>query len=186
MSSKYPTFSRRAGIFIFGLFFGLTVAGCSSGPLARKLHLEDTSPEAALIYYQGLARMTPAELGRERSVLVAVPQTPFTQARMAMLLGHPRVQQDLGKGLGLLEAIIKSNEAAAVPFHPLARQLADNYQERLKLESQLEKQGLLLNQQLKDSQRKVVELQEKLDSLANVEQTLIPRPRVVRPDGGKR
>ena len=52
----------------------------------------------------------------------------------------------------------------------------------MKLESQLEKQGLLL----KDSQRKTTELQEKLDSLANIEQTLIPRPRVISPNGGKR
>ena len=186
MSSKYLTFSRRVAVFIFGLFFGLTVAGCASGPLARKLHIEDTSPEAAMVYYQGLSRLTPAELGRERTVLAAVPQTPFTQVRTAMFVGHPRVQQDLGKGLALLEGVLKSSEPAAAPFHPLARQLADNYQERMKLESQLEKQGQLLNQQLKDSQRKATELQEKLDSLANIEQTLIPRPRVVSPNGGKR
>jgi hypothetical protein len=186
MSSNYPPFFRRLAVFIFSLFFGLTVAGCTSGPLARKLHLEDSSPEAALAYNQSLSRMTPAELGRERSVLVAVPQTPFTQVRMALLLGHPRVQQDLGKGLALLEGVLKSTEPAALSFHPLARQLADNYQERIKLESQLEKQGLLLNQQLKDSQRKAAELQEKLDSLANIEQTLIPRPSAVSPNGGKR
>lgn len=186
MSIRFPTFSRRLTVFIFSLFFGLTVAGCTSGLLARKMHLEDTSPEAALLYNQSLSRMTPAELGRERSVLGAVPQTPFTQVRMALLLGHPRVQQDLGKGLALLESVIKSTEPAAVAFHPLARQLADNYQERMKLENQLEKQSLALNQQLKDSQRKSAELQEKLDSLANIEKALIPRPRVVRPDGGKR
>ncbi len=182
MSCKYLTFSRRLAVLIFGLFFGLTVAGCASGPLARKLHLDDPSPEGALLYNQSLARLPLAELGRERSVLAAVPQTPFTQVRMALLLGHPRVQQDLGKGLALLEGVLKSTEPEAVSFHPLARQLADNYQERLKLESQLEKQGL----QLKDSQRKTTELQEKLDSLANIEKTLIPRPRAVGPNGGKR
>lgn len=186
MSSNFPMLCRRLAIFIFSLFFGLTVAGCASGPLARKLNLEDTSPEAALVYNQSLSRMTPAELGRERSVLVAVPQTPFTQVRMALLLGHPRVQQDLGKGLALLEGVLKSTEPAAVSLHPLARQVADNYQERMKLENQLEKQSQSLNQQLKDSQRKTAELQEKLDSLANIEKALIPRPRVVRPDGGKR
>ena len=171
MSSDCFALSRRLAVFIFSLFFGLTVAGCASGPLARKLNLEDTSPE---------------ELGRERTVLAAVPQTPFTQVRLALLLGHPRVQQDLGKGLALLESVLKTTEPAAQPFHPLARQLADNYQERMKLENQLEKQSQSLNQQLKDSQRKTAELQEKLDSLANIEKALIPRPRVVRPDGGKR
>jgi hypothetical protein len=188
MSSKLNFLSHRLANFVFCLFFGLTVAGCASGPLAKKLHLEDTSPEAALVYYQGLSRLTPAELSRERTVLAAVPQTPFTQLRTAMLLGHPRAQQDLGKGLALLEGILKSTEPAALPFHPQARLLADNYQERIKLESQLEKQGVQLNMQLKDSQRKATELQEKLDSLANIENTLIPRTRsrAVRPDGGKR
>lgn len=182
MSSNDTFFSRHLAIFVFCLFFGLTVGGCASNPLTRTLHIEDTSPEAAIAYNQGLSRMTPAELARERMVLTAVPQIPFTQVRLAMLLGHPRAQQDLGKGLSLLEGVLKSNELAAVSFHPLARLLADNYQERVKLDSQQEKQGVLL----KESQRKATELQEKLDSLANIEKTLMPRPRTVRPDGGKR
>ena len=78
------------------------------------------------------------------------------------------------------------NDPAAMPFHPLARQVADNYLERMKLEGQVDKQG----QQLKDSQRKSSELQdkldklqEKLDSLADIERTLSPRPRAI---GSKR
>jgi hypothetical protein len=168
---------------VIWLFFVLFTGGCA---LVKPQHIEDTSPDAALVYYQSLSRMTPAELGRERMVLAAVQQIPFTQLRMAMFLGHPRVQQDLGKGLALLDGVLKSTDPTAAPFQPLARQLADNYLERIKLESQLEKQVQLLNQQLKDSQRKAAELQEKLDSLANIEKTLIPRPRAVRPEGVKR
>ena len=182
MSSKTPFLPGTLAAVVIWLFFVLSAGGCA---LVKPQHIEDTSPDAALVYYQSLSRMTPAELGRERMVLTAVQQTPFTQARMAMLLGYPRVQQDLGKGLTLLEGILKSTDQAAIPFQPLARQLADNYLERIKLESQLEKQVQLLNQQLKDSQRKTAELQEKLDSLANIEQTLIPRPRAVRPEGVK-
>ncbi|MBS1132356.1 MAG: hypothetical protein H6R16_3358, partial [Proteobacteria bacterium] len=40
--------------------------------------------------------------------------------------------------------------------------------------------------QLKDSQRKASELQEKLDSLADIERTLTPRSRTTRPEGVKR
>lgn len=156
----------------------MLAAGCAM-PLAKK---DETTPEAALAYYQGLSRMTPAELGRERMVLAAVPQTPYTQVRMAMLLGHPRVQQDLGKALSLLDGVLKSTAPAATVFHPLVRAVADNYLERTKLEAQLEKQG----QQLKESQRKATELQEKLDSLADIERTLTPRPRAVQPAGGRR
>ena len=128
-------------------------------------------------YYQMLQRMTPAQINRERSVLAALPPTPNTQVRTAMVLGHPRGQQDLAKALALLEGVLKSADPAALGLHPLARLLADNYAERQKLETQLEKQG----QQLKDSQRKAVELQEKIDSLAEIERTLPQRPRATRP-----
>lgn len=186
MNNKYDWSFRKLAALVWAVLFTLLVAGCATMPLGKKPpHAEDTSPEAALSYYQGLTRMTAAELGRERMVLVAVQQIPYTQIRMAMLLGHPRVQQDLGKALALLDGVLKSSDPAALPFQPLARLLADNYLERVKLESQLEKQGQLLSQQLKDSQRKATELQEKLDSLADIERTLTPRPRTVRPEGAR-
>lgn len=176
MSSRTENFRRS----LCALLLVAGLAGCANVPGGKKpVRLDETTPESALAYYHGLSRLSGAELGRERMVLSAVPQTPYTQIRMAMLLGHPRVQQDLGKGLALLDSVLKSNDPAAVPFHPLARQVADNYQERLKLEGQLDKQG----QQLKESQRKAGELQDKLDSLADIERTLTPRPRAV---GSKR
>ena len=99
-----------------------------------------------------------------------------------MVLGHPRGQTDLARALTLLEAVLKSTDTGAVGLHPLVRLLADNYGERQKLEGQLEKQG----QQLKDSQRKVSELQEKIDDLADIERTLPQRPRATRPAGAVR
>jgi hypothetical protein len=60
--------------------------------------------------------------------------------------------------------------------------LADNYGERQKLEVQADKQG----QQLKESQRKALELQEKIDGLTEIERTLPQRPRATRPAGGER
>ncbi len=140
---------------------------------------EDPSPLAALAYYQTLQRMTPVQIARERQVLAALTPTPNTQVRFAMVLGHPRGQPDLARALTLLEAVLKSTDLGAVSLHPLARLLADNYGERQKLEGQLEKQG----QQLKDSQRKTIELQEKIDGLADIERTLPQRPRATRPAG---
>ena len=168
-------------VAIFSL--ALAIAGCTTAPVVKKpVRVDETTPEAALTYNHGLNKMTAAELGRERMVLNAVPQTPYTQVRMAMWLGLPRVQQDLGKALALLDNVLKSSDPAATPFHPLARLLSDNYIERARLESQLDKQG----QQMKESQRKATELQEKLDSLADIERTLTPRSRTTRPEGVKR
>jgi hypothetical protein len=167
----------------------LLVAGCGvtpalappSGPAAATPAAlgEDAGPLSALAYYQTLQRMTPVQIARERQVLAALPPTPNTQVRIAMVLGHPRGQPDLARALTLLEAVLKSTDPGAVSLHPLARLLADNYGERQKLEGQLEKQG----QQLKESQRKTIELQEKIDGLADIERTLPQRPRATRPAG---
>lgn len=106
-------------------------------------------------------------------MLAAQPATPNIQIRQAMLLGHPRSGLDSGRALALLEGLLKSTDPAAVELQPLARLLADQYAERLRLDSQLDRQG----GQLKESQRKAQELQEKLDSLADIERTLTPPPR---------
>lgn len=168
----------------------MLLAGCAATPpAATQSALTPATPAAvsddagalpALAYYQMLQRMTPAQINRERQVLAALPPTPNNQVRTAMVLGHPRGQQDVTRALALLEGVLKSADPAAAGLHPLARLLADNYMERQKLETQLEKQG----QQLKDSQRKAVELQEKIDSLAEIERTLPQRPRATRSGGG--
>jgi len=143
---------------------------------------DDGGQASALAYYQNLQRMSAAQLGRERAMLAALPQSPGIQLRMAMLLGNPRGQTDLAKALNLLDAVLKSSDPVAVGLQPLARLLADSFGERQKLEIQLDKQG----QQLKESQRKVAELQEKIDSLADIERTLPQRPRATRPGGSTR
>lgn len=180
-------FTATARIPIAALL--MLLAGCAATPpTATPSAVMPTTPAAvsddagalpALAYYQMLQRMTPAQINRERLVLAALPSTPNTQVRTAMVLGHPRGQQDLTKALALLEGVLKSTDPAALGLHPLARLLADNFAERQKLETQLEKQG----QQLKESQRKAVELQEKIDSLAEIERTLPQRPRATRSGG---
>lgn len=130
-----------------------------------------------------LGRLNAAEMAKERSALAAQQATPNIQIRQAMLLGHPRSGLDSGRALALLEGLLKSSDPAAVELQPLARLLADQYAERLRLDSQLDRQGGQLKesqrkaQELQESQRKAQELQEKLDSLADIERTLTPPPR---------
>ncbi len=143
-------------------------------PLAR---VDETAMLPLLGYLQLLYRLSAQELGRERIVLAGIPQTPAVQLRLAMLLGHPRGSQDLGRALVLLEGILKSAEPAAASLHPLARILADQYHERLKLDTQNDK----LAQQLKESLRRSGELQDKLDALADIERSLPVRPGAGKP-----
>jgi hypothetical protein len=140
--------------------------------LAKVVMVDETAMLPLLGYYQRVYRMSPQELVRERNVLAMIPQTPSVQVRMAMLLGQPRGPMDIVRALRLLDGVLKSSEPAAASVHPVARALASQYTERLRLEMQNEK----LAQQLKESQRRSSELQEKLDALADIERSLPVRP----------
>ena len=128
-------------------------------------------------YYHLLQRMTTAELTRERQLLGSIPTSSAVQLRQAMLLGMPRATTDLPRALALLETIQRSHVPEAASLHPLARLLSTQYQERIKLETQSDR----LAQQLKESQRKREELQEKIDALADIERSIPIRPNAVKP-----
>ena len=135
------------------------------------------SGEAALTvlldYPAQLQRMSLQELARERSRLSALPSGPLVQIRLAMLFGHVRGATDLPRAQNLLEDLLKSDSPGALRLHPLARLLLIQYQERQRQEMQNEK----LNQQLRESRRRNEELQNKIDSLAEIEHSLPARPR---------
>lgn len=165
----------------------ILLSGCATSPEPPQEALPTAAvaqiDEAAaailplLSYLQFLQRISPQQLLRERAILTVAPPTPVTQLRLALLLGQPRAPQDLVRALGLLEGVLKSNDPAVASLHPLARLLASQYQERLKLATQNEK----ILQQLKESQHRNGELQEKLDALSDIERSL-----TVRPSSGKK
>ncbi|MCL2344330.1 MAG: hypothetical protein FWC58_00570 [Desulfobulbus sp.] len=182
----------------------LLAAGCvqtpvrvSDEPVGREPVIEEHEAVPLLAYYQSLARLNASELAKERSALAILPAGPAKDIRLAMVAGHPRGQADVAKALAQVESVLRSNEPAAVQLRPLARLLADQYgerlrldNERLRLEGALERQEELFERQgvlLKESQRKAQELQEKLNGLADIERTLPPRPRAGQgPQGGQR
>lgn len=132
----------------------------------------DSAPRQLLEYGQKLHRMSYQELVRERTQLATSQKTPASRFRMAMLLGQARGPVDLARALKLLDSVQNSGESAATRLHPLARILASQYQERLKLELQNEK----LSRQLKESQRRSADLQEKLNAMADIEHSIPVRP----------
>lgn len=143
----------------------------------------DSRPESAVLgalaYHQSIRKMTAGDLARERSAQTGTGgATPLHQLRLAMLLSHPPGGGNLPRAMSLLDAIGASDKPQAVALQPLARLLADQLQERQRLEhtaerltQQLERTG----QQLKDSQKEGQLLQEKLDALTEIERTL-PAP----------
>jgi len=145
--------------------------------------VNETAMLPLLGYYHLLQRMTPAELTRERQMLNALPASPSVQVRLAMLLGMPRPTVDLARALALLDSVQRSHDPEAASLHPLARLLATQYLERSKLDQErlkLETQNDRLAQQLKESQRRRDELQEKIEALTNIERSIPVRPNTPR------
>lgn len=185
MRSEQVMVGRRGRLQqrIAASLFCLALAGCATPQAAPSRQRADIHvAEAALNYYQSLTRMSAAELARERTALAALPNNANAQVRTAMLLGLTRGPQDLGRGITLLEAVLKSSDPAAMALHPLARLLAENYTERQKLDAQ----GERLLAQAQDSQRRANELQEKIDRLTEIERTLPSRSTKTAPPGAAR
>lgn len=163
------------------------LAACAAQPLredAPVAAVVKTEPDAlqhASQYLAWLQTQSPEALLAESARLDA---TATAQAGMEKALLLARLQQpaDIEAALLILDGITASTDAAAKPWQPVASLLAPlwraNYQEQKRLLEQAEKQSLLL----RDSQRRVDQLNEKveqlghkLDALKSIELNL-PKP----------
>jgi len=161
--------TRQLSLLLVSLLF----AACASKPQTPPAELGGA--QGALVFQRSLASLDALELARTRGQLAAQPGNPDAQIRLALLLAQVKGNSgDLGRAQGVLETLLKSTDEAARALHPLARMLAEQLTERQRLENLIERQGA----QLKESQRKVQELQEKIERLAEIERSL---PSATRP-----
>lgn len=167
------------------MFWLATLAGCSNVPptnVPPSAGERASALDAALEYRQSLAGMSGNELARERSELTARNGDPEAQMRLALLLLQPRQGNvELARPMALLDALLKSSRPGAQALQPLARLLAEQLSERQRLEGTVDRQAL----QLKESQKKVQELQEKIDRLAEIERNLPQRPALPAAGGAR-
>lgn len=174
---RLPASRRLAGLLLL-----LLLQGC-----ANQLHrfcaeaAPAVAPAAAdgaadlLAYHRQLQGLTLPELEWERQLLAAEPLTGEGRIRLAMALGQPRGNGNPGRAQALLDSVLRSERAEAQRLQPLARLLAEHYQELQKnaaLADRLGQEVNKLNQQVKAGQARAELLQQKLDALAHIEQTL--------------
>ncbi|HSW03666.1 hypothetical protein [Aquabacterium sp.] len=133
----------------------------------------DTSElQALLAYHQDLRQLGPAELTRELVSLNAQPRTPAQAMRKAMVLGLGRNGADLATAQSLLDGVVAAATPPADALKPLAALLSSRLAEQRRLADSLDKLG----QQLRDSQRRNEQLNEKLEALKAIEQRLPASP----------
>lgn len=100
--------------------------------------------------------------------------TPADQMRLAIALSQTRQLYDLVRAQELLQRIQANNSGEAQRFHPLARLYGARLAEQRRVEDQLDRQG----QQLRDTQRRLNETNEKLEALKEIERSLTGRVQI--------
>ncbi len=112
--------------------------------------------------------MSASDLAREAARLGDPPRGPRAALALAIVLAQTHGPGDLLRALALVEPIARSTHPAAAPWQPFARWLAVRYAEQRRLEDQVER----LAQQLREQQRRLDQINEKLTALRAIERSL--------------
>lgn len=126
-----------------------------------------------LMYFQKI-RLTPAvDLSRSLTALAGQAKTPYRELQRAIILSVLRGNGDLTRAQTSLDGVVKSNEISAENLKPIASMLIVHVAELRRLDEFVDKQ----NQQLKESQRRIEQLNQKLEDLKTMERLLPSRAR---------
>lgn len=134
-----------------------------------------TIAQGLLVYADRLRRMAPVELALELTRLSDIPETqrqPGEELQLAIALAQTRVPSDLVRAQGLAQRVLGNPREEARGLYPLAGMLVARYAEQRRVEEALERQA----QQLRDQQRRIDQLTERLEAVRAIERSLTARP----------
>jgi len=132
-----------------------------------------TAPEAEaaaqlLRYADRVRGLTPAELSLEIAALGDPGGVPERQLRLSLALMHLNQPVETARALGLAQRVANSPMPEAAPLKPLARLLVQRFMEQRKLEEAMDKQAA----QLREHQRRIDQLNERLEAMRAIERSI--------------
>ncbi|OGB31720.1 MAG: hypothetical protein A3B67_01740 [Burkholderiales bacterium RIFCSPHIGHO2_02_FULL_66_10] len=127
--------------------------------------------ESMLAYADRLRSLPANELALEQAALGDPGNLPTRQFQLALVLMHSHQPADTARALGLLQRVMAHPAPESAPLKPLARLLAARLLDQRRLEDGVERQS----QQLRDSQRRIEVLNERLEAMRAIERSLTPR-----------
>jgi hypothetical protein len=127
---------------------------------------------ALLTYSERLRLLNPNDLAAEIALHSDPGNAPLRQMQLALALMQLPLAVDTARALGLLQRVASSALPDAMPLKPLARLLALRLLEQRKLEEGLERQ----NQLLRENQRRIDQLNDRLEAMRTIERSLTTRP----------
>ena len=132
----------------------------------------DLAARRALANHEQWRGLPPNELAQEIARLSPLPPAPDTSIDLAMALLLTRNGGEQNRAIGLVEPLAKGATPESQAWQPIARLLLARLLELRRLEELIDRR----NQELRDSQRDVRQLNEKLEALKAIERSLAPRP----------
>ncbi|MFW5330888.1 hypothetical protein [Hydrogenophaga sp. ZJX-1] len=127
--------------------------------------------ESMLAYADRLRSLPANELALEQAALGEPGNLPTRQFQLALVLMNSHQPADTARALGLLQRVMAHPTPESAPLKPLARLLAARLLDQRRLEDGMERQS----QQLRDSQRRIEVLNERLEAMRAIERSLTPR-----------
>lgn len=166
----------------------LTVTPVTAPPAQPPVVLNAETPPvpdvitALLSYADRLHALSPADLAAEIVVQGDPGNVALRQMQLALALMHLRQPADTARALGLVQRVIAHPGPESLPLKPLARLLANRLLDQRKLEDAAERQA----QQLRDSQRRIEQLNDRLEAMRAIERSLTTRPPAAPAPNGTR
>jgi hypothetical protein len=160
-----------------------TVTPLAAAPAAPAVVLNAQTPPvpdvitALLSYADRLHGLSPTDLAAEIATQGDPGNAALRQMQLALALMHLRQPADTARALGLVQRVIAHPGPESLPLKPLARLLANRLVDQRKLEDNVERQA----QQLRESQRRIDQLNERLEAMRAIERSLTTRPPVTPP-----
>ena len=135
-------------------------------PLPLPIQVQD-AVAPILVYADRIRPLQGAELVQEIARLADLP-APAAQVKLALALAQTRQLYDLVRAQDSLQRVLANTSTEARLLYPLARTLAARFTEQRRVEDQLERQGA----QLRDTQRRLEQTNDKLEALKEIERSL--------------
>jgi len=127
---------------------------------------------ALLTYSERVRQLSPTDLAAEIAVQGDPGNVPLRQMQLALALMHSPQAVDTARALAQLQRVVGSTDPEATPLKPLARLLGYQLMEQRRLEDGLERQS----QQLRENQRRIDQLNDRLEAMRAIERSLTTRP----------
>jgi hypothetical protein len=127
---------------------------------------------ALLTYAERLRVLNPTDLAAEIVVLGDPGNVPLRQMQLGLALMHTHLPADTARSLGLMQRVVGHPGPESLQLKPLARLMAERLTEMRRLEDSTERNL----QQLRESQRRIEQLNERLEAMRAIERSLNSRP----------